>query len=217
MAREIKQLIWCDLCMEIDGVQTEAEEMPPVTIGNKKPRVLAACKEHQVEFFDKFVEILESAGIFADQLDNPGRATRSSVGRPRSGVDTSTTSTGKPVVCPLVSECEARPLKNISTVSSHLRQIHGKSMFEALGKDGQLYDVDGSPIDMPEIRATREVPTVERAECDQPGCTSGEDGGPAVYEFPKNAKPLQALGVHKSKVHGIKGGGKSGNKQRQVA
>lgn len=215
MAREYKQFTWCDLCLELDGEQVEGEEMPPIMVGNKKPRVLAVCKQHQVDFFDKFVEVLESAGIVVDQLESGTTRVRSSSRRsgPRGGVDPMTTSTGKSVVCP-IDECDSAPLKNISTVASHLRKVHGMNLFEAIGKDGQLYDVDGAAIEMPEVRQPREKPAILRTECDFPGCASGEDGGPAVYEFPKNQKPVQALGVHKAKVHGIKGAGKNGSKKK---
>lgn len=207
MAREVKTLIWCDLCLELDAVQAEGEEMPAITVGNKKPRVLALCKGHQVDFFDKFVEVLESAGITVDQLTNPGRPTRSSAVRPHPR--TLDASTGKGVMCP-IEGCEAKPLKNVSTISSHLRQIHAMSLYEAVGKDGQLFDADGDPVEMPEIRAPRSTPPeVTRAECDQPGCDT-------VYEYPKHTKPVQALGVHMAKTHGIKGIGKSG-KKKQVA
>lgn len=217
MAREVKRIIWCDLCQQLDDVQTEAEEMPPITVGARKPRVLAVCVGHKESFYDKFMEVLEEAGIPVDQLDSGTTKVRASTRRPGKGVDPMTTSTGKPVVCPLVQDCESRPLKNISSMASHLRSKHGMNLFEAVGKDGQLFDVDGTPIDMPEVRAPREAPAITKAVCDEPGCTSGEDGGPVVYEWPKNQKPSQALGVHKARIHKVKGAGKNGTKATRAA
>lgn len=208
MAREIKELIWCDLCRDLDDIQTPATEMPPISVGQKKPRVLAVCTQHKTSFFDQFIEALETSGEYLDQLSVLPR-TRSSVTRPVPR-HIATSSTGKPIVCPLATECGGKPLKNVSTVSSHLRQIHAMNLFEAVGKDGQLFDVDGAPVAMPEIREHKKVPDVKRAECDQEDCDT-------VYEYPGHSKPVQALGVHKAKVHGIKGIGKKRREELGVA
>lgn len=217
MAREIELKIWCDPCMEIDGERVEGLEMEAVTIGNKKPKVIAMCPQHKEDFFDPFVEALQNMGTTVDSLQNSGRVRDSgkhSRQLPAAPPD------GSGLQCP-VEECAQKGLKNVKSISSHLRSVHDANLYMVIGKDGQLFHDDGRPLTpMPEIRAFErdgEPPNPARVECEEEGCTSGPNGGPAVYEWPTNRKPAQALGVHMAKTHGIKGAGKSGSKQQKVA
>ena len=185
MAREIITSIWCDPCLKIDDVRTEGEELPPITIGNGKPRVLAMCKQHRTDFYDPFVDAVMELGTISDHLA-AGTATKRQ------------TSSGTPrVVCPYPG-CGVA-LKNVSSTQSHVRHTHGTTVFELLGYEGQLYDVNGDAVERPAPRATVSgEPSVKRAECDVKGCGK-------VYEFPETQRPVQALAVHKAKSHGVAG------------
>lgn len=56
MARTV--VVHCDLCLE-EGERTEAEELPPITIEGKRPRVLALCPDHKQDYYDPFVELVD--------------------------------------------------------------------------------------------------------------------------------------------------------------
>lgn len=71
MAREISLTIWCDVCYD-DNVQTEGEELPPITLGNLKPRVIALCEEHKAGLFDRLSDALTQHGVLADKLGFAG-------------------------------------------------------------------------------------------------------------------------------------------------
>ena len=56
MARAV--VVFCDLHLE-EGQRVEAEELPPITIEGKGPRVLALCPEHKRDYYDPFMELVE--------------------------------------------------------------------------------------------------------------------------------------------------------------
>lgn len=185
MAREVFTKIWCDPCLHTKDIKIEANEMPPVTVGQKSPRVMALCPECEAGFFAPFIEGLEAFGDTPDSLEK---------GKARGRVDKAAApATGKRIPCPL--ECGTKPLKNISSVSSHLRSMHDTNLYGVLGESGILYDVDGAAIDVGEIRNRQTAaPAITRAECQEPDCTK-------VYTYPENKMPIQALGVHMAKTH----------------
>jgi hypothetical protein len=54
-------VVFCDLHLE-KGERVQAEELPPITIEGKGPRVLALCPEHKRDFYDPFVELVDDLG-----------------------------------------------------------------------------------------------------------------------------------------------------------
>lgn len=153
MARELEIKIWCDPCFAQD-VKTEAEELPAVALAGSKPRVLAMCKEHRENLYDPFVSVLVEHGLTVDQLGRGKPVKRTTPAGEATAPPSQATdsSTGKPVQCPDCSETR----KNPAGISKHLRQAHGKSLYEGIGGEGgTLYDVDGDPVDTPKARRPR--------------------------------------------------------------
>lgn len=155
MARELEIKIWCDPCF-VEDIKTEGEELAPVALAGTKPKVLAMCERHRKELYDPFVAVLTEYGVTLEQLGRtrPGvkkspTASSASEGAPPSQATDS--STGRPVQCPDCTESR----KNPAGVSKHLRSEHGKSLFEAIGPGGTLYDIDGVAVDTPKARPRR--------------------------------------------------------------
>lgn len=93
--------------------------------------------------------------------------------------------------CP-VPDCTSRPFKNKSSLQGHLRQQHSTTLAEATAKHG---NPNGDEL---------EADPTATLKCDVPGCD-------ASYGPPANARPIQALAVHKARAHGI--AGKKGKKK----
>lgn len=179
MARELKMNIWCDFC-QVEDIQTEGEELPPIAVGAGKARVLAACKQHREDNYEPFVSALLELGVIAEHL---GLQTRSSppgqAPKPKTGIE-----------CP---RC-ARVLKNRDSLASHLRDRHETTLSEVFG-DQPILDVAGN--ELPPARKYNIDPDRVREACPEKGCDT-------VYEFPKHTRPKQALAVHVSRLHGKK-------------
>lgn len=152
MARELQVKIWCDPCATQD-LRTEGVETPLVTIGGNKPRMVALCEPHRKELYDPFAEIITNLGVTMDQIESNRAPKRV---KAKSGSDAPPpsqmpgSSTGKAIKCPLGDCDETR--KSPSGVADHLRKHHSTTMYDAIGPDGQLYDVDGDPVDTPKPR-----------------------------------------------------------------
>ena len=61
--------VMCDVHLE-QGERVEAEELPPISIEGKAPRVLALCEEHKRDFYDPFAELVEDLAHDAED-DEP--------------------------------------------------------------------------------------------------------------------------------------------------
>lgn len=189
MAREVITRILCDVCMHLDEAYVEAVETPPITIGTAKPRILALCEVHHKEVFEPIKELLMDLGTVLSE-GSPA-TTRFPGTSPGSGV----------FPCP-VPDCHkhTKPFKHEQSLRNHSRNMHDMPIqqlraqyAEGQGREGEdaLFDPDATNDGPPK-------PKVLRAACDQPGCDK-------VYEWPDFTRPAIALGVHKSKAHGIIG------------
>lgn len=151
--RRVSIDVLCDPCGE-EEIETVGEELPAIAIGRQAGRVLAMCKEHRTKLYDPLAALLANAPT-ADALEN-GRATKkapkiggaSAGDRPPSQMPGS--STGKMVKCPL-DECD-ETRKSPSGIADHLRKHHSTTMYDAIGPDGVLHDVDGDPVTTPKPR-----------------------------------------------------------------
>lgn len=170
MAREVDIRIWCDHHLEADEIKVEGEELPPIAIGNQKARVMALCKECRVDFYEPLAEALSRYGVAFDKLatekpravakKNPGNPNATSPGpRPQvvlpsgwllpKGISEEKAGMYR-VVCP-VDGCKELQ-KSAATMSGHLRDRHDTTLYDAIGPDGTLYDLDGRPVDTPKPR-----------------------------------------------------------------
>lgn len=207
MARELVTHIWCDACLATpegeEPVYTKAEELPPTTMGAMKPRLLALCEPHRKEYYDPFRELLQRLGQVVP--DTGPRAVSAAPAAP-----------GRKVwPCP-VPTCprHTQPFSNKTSRSSHAQREHGATITqlrqqypgapssETDQEQGVLLHdqgvLAGEPITGEGQHNLGKPPAVTHTKCDQPGCD-------AEYVWPSNARPAQALGVHKAKKHGIKG------------
>lgn len=150
MVRQLEIKIWCDPCNSQD-IQAEAEELPPVALGHSKPRVVAMCKEHRENLYEPFVAVLTEHGALADQLTGGTTSRRHrTISSPSNAKDSST---GLMIQCP-IEDC-AKPLKNVSSVAAHVRRVHDTNLYELLGPEGTLIDVEGNVVDTPKFRERR--------------------------------------------------------------
>lgn len=170
MAREIVTKIWCDPCSIRSGdgdpeLSEATEEI--VQIGTAKPRLIAVCEVHRKELIDPLREIIKDLPTL-DSANGPMK--------PRSSGEVNTE---------LCKECNT-PLKNRSSLTSHVRQIHNLTVGEYREKHEMTE----------EERAASLAGKVE-VKCDQEGCDWTKPATPS--------RQNQVLGVHKSRAHGIAG------------
>lgn len=170
MAREHIISVWCDPCMEIDDVKVEGQETPPIALGNQKPRVLALCKQHWTDFFEPLEEFVTKFGVPLDKLvDSPPKIKRKNPGNPNAtppaplqvelpGGYTLPRNIAADkaheyrVVCPVgCTELQ----KDADRMGNHLRDKHQTNLFEAIGPEGVLYDIDGNSVPTPKPRKRR--------------------------------------------------------------
>jgi hypothetical protein len=184
MAREIITKVWCDVCQTEDPenpVNTEAEETPPVTIGMLRPRVIALCETHKKERFDPFDELVRMYGQNAAEVAalTPTTPKRGG-GRPpgkRTGPWKGEYACPDPA-CPK----HDKPYSSMTSLRQHTDSHHGKTPVEMRLE----FDPDADFGEKPEITRT------ECEDCDQ------------VYEWPEIRLPMQAMGVHRARMHGKK-------------
>ena len=65
MARTV--VVLCDVHLE-EGKRVEAEELPPIVVEGRGPRVLALCAQHRHEFYDPFVDLVDD--LARDESDD---------------------------------------------------------------------------------------------------------------------------------------------------
>lgn len=201
MARELVTHIWCDVCLSPgegqDPEYVKGEELPPVVLGNFKPRLLALCEPHRKEFYDPFRDMVARLGqVVPEGAARPSAAPVHAPGAYACPVPT----------CPK----HANPYRHDTSLGSHCRREHGATLTELReqygtpagsagdGGQGVLLHQDGvlggEPI------TEQKPPNVTRTECDV--LVDGEPCG-KVYQWPENGRPVQALAVHKNRAHGI--------------
>lgn len=182
MAREI--VVWCDLCLEQDE-RVAGRELPPIgiTLGNRamfKPRVLAVCDGHEKELNEDLLEPLKQFLTDFGQIPEGETVVGSEENK-------------RKVRC-IVPDCSSRPFKNKATMQGHVRNQHGLQWREALAKYGEGEEAEQMQREL-KLDQEQEPFTVE---CDQDDCD-------VAYSFPEYSRPIQALAVHKSAKHGIRG------------
>lgn len=206
MVRDVVTFIWCDFHLGQEDIKVEAEELPPITIGNAKPRMLALCKEHRESWYEPMREAVAEFGTVVD-----GSSPAKSVITPRDPKGTlEVAPDGVRVLCP---ECKT-PLKNRNTVQTHMRAHHGITLKEWEAERGPAAQ-PADPSEVPDAPKA-DSPPVEgepseenkRREC--PEC--GE-----VFEWPTNTRPPQALGLHRAKKHGVPAQGRRREKGKVSA
>lgn len=189
MARKITTHVLCDRCLHEDDAEVEAQETPPVTIGQMKPRVLALCERHMKDYetFKSLVQDLGQSveGTAPASVSPPRRRRRNDGTAPGSG-----TFPCPDPDCPKHSD----PFRHEQSLRNHARNVHGVTVPQllALHGEGEEESQDYLPLE----EGTAREPKVKEAPC--PECDT-------VYTWPKNARPTQALGVHRAKVHGYVG------------
>lgn len=201
MAREVVTNIWCDQCLEDEDERySPARELPPIVLGNAKPRILALCERHEKELYEPFRQLVMEVGVVA----SPGSpaATRMPGTAPGSGV----------YFCP-VPTCpkHTHPLKHEQSLRNHARNIHESTVSklrEEFGEPGGEHPGGGAPDDALFADA---LPDEEEGPPGGVAVAACEDCD-VVYEWPKAKRPTQALGVHRAKVHGVPGKTRQGGK-----
>ena len=177
MARKI--VILCDIHFGEHDEEVEAVREEIITIGNMKARLVAVCADCDREYIEPLKVLLTEFGQIADSappLPSQGKKKESSGGNVPGDFK-----------CP---EC-GRPYQYRGSLRSHAQTKHGMTLEELMA--------EASPDEQLALGMTDgDKPEVTRAECDQDGCDT-------VYEWPETRRPTQALGIHKSSKHGIKG------------
>lgn len=194
MAREVVTHVWCDVCLQEDNY-SEAKELPPITLGGMKPRVLALCELHEKEVYQPIRELLTELGVVADSLHTGTKFPGTS---PGSGV--------WPCPDPGCPK-HTKPYKHEQSLRNHARDVHNVSITvlrKQFGPGG-----GGAPDEaLFDEEDPGPAPAVTEAVCDVEGCDK-------VYAWPEIRYPAVALGVHKSKAHGIRSAEKARRKARK--
>lgn len=178
MPTEVLIRAWCDPCYR-DGVHEEGISRT-LGIDRAKPRKLILCERHQKELVGPLEELLNEMGAPVDAAD---------VAAPSAG-------SGGVVITDETQYCKLcqpnKPLKNKSSLASHVRQYHEMYMHEYRDKVGEPQSV----------RAPKpgEEALFDRIET----CDVEVDGQPCGKTYTGRYAPQQ-IGVHKAKKHGIKG------------
>lgn len=177
MAKEVISYTWCDICLDRDDARVEAEEVT-IQLAALKPRVLALCEVHTKEIITPLREILQELG----QVDTTATVatTRTPSANRQAGQ----------FFCPEPSCGKMYHYKQ--SLRNHCRENHGTTLNELLKVHGESQR--GGDTTLPGTDPS----AAEEFACDQPGCNVAYD--PAEY-----AKPAQALGLHRKKVHGLSG------------
>lgn len=187
MAREVIIKLWCDPCLAVDE-HTDGDEYT-IGINTARPMNLTLCEVHEKELLAPLARMLTEMGQPAptgpQQASAPSRRPGSQYGN---GPD-------DPQVCQMPG-CGVE-LKNKSSLSSHVRQRHDIVMKEYRVLTGQATPQDERD-ERPRNDAGLFPDSDEVLECDVEGCDKS-------YSYATNAKPVQALAVHKAKAHGIRG------------
>jgi hypothetical protein len=61
-----------------EGQRVEAEELPPISIEGKGPRVLALCPEHKRDYYDPFMELVEDLAQEMPEEEAPSGTSKKS-------------------------------------------------------------------------------------------------------------------------------------------
>lgn len=123
MAREVIVRTWCDPCLAEDR-HTEAEELPPLALTGRKPRVVALCEVHRKELFDPLAQLLADHGQPVDESTSSLRIPKSS---PTAKPSTSGSSELKCPGCEYIAP-------NRSSLQSHARAQHNTTLAELAGE-----------------------------------------------------------------------------------
>lgn len=132
MPREIKTLDWCDRCAQ-DDQWVEAREMPPITIGQKKARILLLCEMHEKELITPLDELLTDMGQI---VDTPAR-----------GMQAPRTYRSGSYPCP-VPDCvkHDNPFGHEQSLRGHARKMHDATIGELVTEHGRPEGAADVPI-----------------------------------------------------------------------
>lgn len=192
MARQVITKVLCDRHANLKDEQVEGEELDPITIGSNKPRVLALCGECRSEInIDSVIALVLEWGIEAEAFA-PKTAPSNVPGRQ---YPTAKSKDSPPINCPAcLDEGRTKQLSNRASLTGHLRQQHGKTLWEQYGEN-PIVAIDGTHY-APAPNPLHSPPAVTHAVC--PECDE-------AYDWPKYARPVATLGVHRRTKHGIVG------------
>ena len=170
----------CDPCYR-DGENTEGEEVV-IALGDlarSKAQTMLLCERHRKEFYEPLRDLLDEFGAAVEG------------GPVLSSTKARKDKEAGPFRC-LADECTAAPLKNVGSFNAHVRQKHGLTR-------GAYVEIFGEPTPLGQEALPVDTTPIgdSEARCDVPGC-----GKVYSHELGNN-RPLQALGVHLARVHGI--------------
>lgn len=74
MVRELRQLIYCDVCLQSEGepIYTEGFEVK-VSFGQQKPRFIGVCEQHEKEWIAPLRTLANAVGVVDSAAPGPGR------------------------------------------------------------------------------------------------------------------------------------------------
>lgn len=186
MARKVTVEVVCDICQDLDDIQVEGTELPPIAVGTAKPRVMAVCKEHR-EGVESFLDMLKRLGVFPESLDQAVGKVPLIAGA----------QSGEEEFCP-VPDCRrhTKPLKNRSTLQAHMRATHGMTLVEYSEQQ------DSGESAQPPLPIERDYSEFK--------CTLPDMENPkrkCGWVPPQStSRPEQSRSMHRFRVHGIKKG-----------
>jgi len=169
----------CDPCYR-DGEESAGEEVVVAfgDLARSKPQVMLTCERHRKEFYDPLRELLEAFGASPEGSAPAGGSTKARKDREPG-----------PFKC-MVEGCTAVPLKNVGSFNAHVRQKHDLTR-------GAYVEIYGEPQQLGQQSLPIDTTPIGDSVATCPECEK-------VYSHELgNNRPLQALGVHLARVHGI--------------
>lgn len=220
MSKDIVVHIWCDPCAK-EGRQESATTTPPIIIGSAKPRTLDLCEAHRKEYLDTLSDLLGDDGAVVDaRLAAPSAAP---VKRARARTAAEGDERPGPFDC-LVPGCTGRNntrmggpgYKNLHALKAHLRFAHfpGGLTYEdyvqtygrpqPLGEGSVPGFGEGSVPAFQDVAISYPAEDVEIPD-HGPNYLCGINGCEVSYPPEKYNMPKQALGMHRARIHGVRG------------
>jgi hypothetical protein len=197
MAREV--VVWCDPCLAERDKHVAASEVVVLLPDMKTPKSVDLCTDCSHRFIAPVWQLLNEYGKTV-HADAAPKVRKSAPPRPdarRYAVPISEDI--GPLFCH-VPDCggysNKRGYRSIAHVQKHVRMIHPEvSWEEYLERFGEPKTGDRPP-DQEQLELGEEERGQEVFECEECGKT---------YTYEETSRPAQALGVHKSMKHGIRG------------
>lgn len=195
---------YCDQCSR-EGRQEPAETTPAISLGSDKPKTLDLCERHRKEILEALSDLLRTEGV---RVEEPlGKAAAKKTRRSGQRI---TDKTPGPFPC-LVPGCPGLRSKkgpnypSRGSLKNHLGYAHDIKFDDYVARYGEPQQAVVMTTDsqQPDDEALPYDADVDSTPHALEVC--GIDGCQVSYPPEQYKNPAQAMGVHRSSKHGVRG------------